>query len=306
MDRFTELQVFAAIAETTNLTRASEMLGMSVSGVSRALSSLENRLGARLIQRTTRQLSLTLEGERFARDAREILHDLRAAEESASRGSAEPRGVLRIGASLSFALLHLMPVIRQFKADYPLIRIDLQASNRYYDIIENGLDLAIRTRRSEVDSSVTIRKLAEVPRQLAASPDYLARHGVPASPEDLLRHHLLLYTLADDWDELQLSRHDQVRRLAVSGDFVSNDGQLLVQAALDGLGILLQPAYILQDALSAGRLQQVLPDWRAPGLTMSIAYPSRRFLPLRTRLFIDALVQHFRENEFEQRWQAHT
>ncbi|RGP37431.1 LysR family transcriptional regulator [Pseudotabrizicola alkalilacus] len=302
MDRITELQVFAAIAEEANLTRASEVLGLSVSGVSRTLSALETRLGVRLVQRTTRQMSLTSEGESFARNAREILNSLREAEESVIRGAAEPFGTLRIGASLSFALLHLMPVIQTYKARYPLVRIEIQASNRYCDIIENGLDLAIRTRRAEADSSVTIRKLAEVPRMLAAAPGYIARYGTPEHPDDLRKHKLLLYSLAEDWDVLTLTKAGTTSRLNVSGDLVANDGQLLRDAALGGMGILVQPAYIIYDDLRAGRLLPVLPDWTPCGLTMNLAYPTRSFLPMRARLFIDALVGHFRENGFESLW----
>jgi len=302
MDRITELQVFAAIAEEANLTRASEVLGLSVSGVSRTLSALEARLGVRLVQRTTRQMSLTSEGETYARNAREILNSLREAEESVIRGAAEPFGTLRIGASLSFALLHLMPVIHGYKARYPLVKIELQASNRYCDIIENGLDLAIRTKRAEADSSVTIRKLAEVPRVLAAAPDYLDRFGTPQRPGDLQHHRLLLYSLAEDWDVLTLTDGETTCRQNVSGDLVANDGQLLRDAALGGMGILIQPAYIIHNDLRAGRLVPVLPGWTPRGLTMNIAYPTRSFLPMRARLFIDALVAHFRENAFESHW----
>ncbi|MFN3273582.1 MAG: LysR family transcriptional regulator [Paracoccus sp. (in: a-proteobacteria)] len=302
MDRVAELEVFLSIADEANLTRASEVLGMSVSGVSRALSGLERRLGVRLIQRTTRQLALTSEGSEFARSAREILSRMREAEDSVSRGAAEPHGLLRIGASLSFAMLHLVPVIRDFSARYPLVQIDLQASNRYQDIVESGLDLAIRTKVSEPDSSITIRRLAEVPRVLAASPGYLARHGLPASPEDLTRHSLLLYTLADDFETMVLSRGTDTRRFAVKGSFVGNDGQLIRQAAQQDMGILLQPAYILHDDLAAGRLVRVLEDWCPTGLTMNVAYPTRSYLPLRSRLFIDALVTHFAENALEARW----
>ncbi|GEO84738.1 MULTISPECIES: LysR family transcriptional regulator [Alphaproteobacteria] len=302
MDRFVELEIFTRIAEEANLTRAAEELGLSVSGVSRCLAGLENRLGVRLVQRSTRQLSLTSEGERFARSARDILFNLNEAEASVSLVAAEPRGTLRIGSSLSFALLHLMPVIREFKARYPMVGIDLQASNRYCDIIENGLDVAIRTRLSEVDSSVTIRKLAEVPRLLVASPDYIEKNGTPAEPEDLERHALLLYTLSDDWDHLTFTRNDVRKRLPMKPEIASNDGQLLRRAALDGMGILVQPAYVVHNDLAAGRLVPVLENWTLPRLTMNVVFPSRTHLPARTRLFIDALVMHFRENDLERNW----
>ncbi len=302
MDRFTELEVFTRIADEASLTRAADLLGLSVSGVSRCLTSLENRLGVRLVQRTTRQLSLTLEGERFASKAREILGTLSAAEESVSAVKAEPLGTLRIGASLAFSLLHLMPVIRQFKTDHPAVQVDLQISNRYCDLIEGGLDVAIRTRRIESDSSITMRKLADVPRILTASPAYLAARGAPASPDDLACHAMLLYTLSDEWDHLTFHRHGVTRRLPVSGEMTCNDSVALKQAALEGMGILVQPAYVVQPELDSGRLVEVLPDWRLQPLTMNVAFPTRTHLPARTRLFIDALVRYFRENDLERVW----
>ncbi|MDO1583253.1 LysR family transcriptional regulator [Rhizobium oryzicola] len=306
MDRFTELEVFTRIADEASLTRAADLMGLSVSGVSRCLTSLENRLGVRLVQRTTRQLSLTLEGERFACNAREILATLSNAEASVSAVAAEPLGTLRIGASLSFSLLHLIPVISQFKIDHPAVRVDLQVSNRYYDLIENGLDLAIRTRRVESDSSVTIRKLAEVPRLLAATPAYLERHGMPSDPEELSQHALLLYTLSDDWEHLTFQRNGMMKRLPVSPDVSCNDGQVLLRAALNNMGIVVQPAYIVHDELKAGRLVPVLPDWQLHPLTMNIAFPTRNHLPARTRLFIDALVRYVREKDLERVWAGTT
>ncbi|HZG27017.1 MAG TPA: LysR family transcriptional regulator [Ensifer sp.] len=302
MDRFTELEVFTRIADEASLTRAADLLGLSVSGVSRCLTSLENRLGVRLVQRTTRQLSLTLEGERFACKAREILGNLNAAEESVSAIKAEPLGTLRVGASLAFSLLHLLPVIRQFKIDHPAVQVDLQISNRYCDLIESGLDLAIRTRRVEADSSVTMRKLAEVPRILTATPAYLAAHGVPHEPEALEGHAMLLYTLSDDWEHLTFQRNGLAKRLPVSGAITCNDGMALRQAALDDLGILVQPSYVVRDDLASGRLVQVLPEWRLKPLTMNVAFPTRTHLPARTRLFIDALVRYVRDNDLEHAW----
>ncbi|MCD2172195.1 LysR family transcriptional regulator [Rhizobium sp. C4] len=304
MDRFTELEVFTRIADEASLTRAADLLGLSVSGVSRCLTSLENRLGVRLVQRTTRQLSLTLEGERFASKAREILGTLNAAEESISVVKAEPLGTLKVGASLAFSLLHLLPVIRQFKIDHPAVQVDLQISNRYCDLIESGLDLAIRTRRVEADSSVTMRKLAEVPRILAASPAYLEAHGVPGDPDELEHHAMLLYTLSDDWENLTFQRNGVTRRVAVCGEMTCNDGVALKHAALDGMGIMVQPAYVVQAELEAGRLVEVLPGWRLQPLTMNVAFPTRAHLPARTRLFIDALVRYVRENDLEQAWSS--
>lgn len=243
MDRWTEFQVFVSIAEERSMTRAANALNLSVSGVSRHLMSLEARLGARLVQRSTRQLSLTSEGEHLYADARDLLATWEEAEASVTAYSHAPTGRLRIGASLSFSLLHLMPVVEQFRQLYPALTIEIVASNRYYDIIENGLDLAIRTRRVEADSSITIRRLAETRRLLAASPQYLNRRGTPKHPQDLNDHDLILYTLADNWNEFILRKDEEAIAVKVDGAILANDGQLICQAARDGLGILSQPTY---------------------------------------------------------------
>ena len=192
--------------------------------------------------------------------------------------------------------------MERFRQLYPALSVEIVASNRYYDIIENGLDLAIRTRRVEADSSITIRRLAETRRLLAASPLYLNRRGTPKCPEELTAHDLILYTLADNWNEFNFRRGEEAVVVKVDGAIVANDGQLICEAARDGLGILAQPTYIIQKDLEAGRLVRVLDDWDLPRLTMNIAYPSKSFVPLRTRLFIDFLVERFGSNEFEKVW----
>jgi DNA-binding transcriptional LysR family regulator len=302
MDRWTEFQVFVKIAEERSLTRAARALNMSVSAISRNLANLEARLGARLIQRSTRQLSLSSEGEALFTDARDLLATWEAAEGNVTARSHAPTGRLRIGASLSFSLLHLMPVVAQFRQLYPSLSIEIVSSNRYYDIIENGLDLAIRTRRVEADSSITIRRLGETRRLLAASPEYLARRGTPTHPNDLPEHDLILYTLADNWNEFSFTKGEDSLSIKVDGGILANDGQLICKAARDGLGILAQPTYIIQDDLGSGSLVRVLDDWDLPRLTMNIAYPSKSFVPVRTRLFINFLVERFRLNELETVW----
>jgi DNA-binding transcriptional LysR family regulator len=302
MDRLTELEVFTRIAEEQSLTRTAELQGMSVSGVSRHLSSLETRLGVRLVQRTTRRLSLTHEGQRFAESAREILDSLKDAEEAVNIDAVEPRGLLRVGSTLSFGLLHLKNVIRNYRARYPLVAVDLKVSNRYYDLVENGLDVAVRTKRVEEDSSITIRRLAETRRVLAASPDYLAKQGTPEHPDDLKNHDMLLYTLADDWERFHFVKGEEKADVAVTPVFACNDGQLIRSAALDHAGILAQPVYVIEEDLKAGRLVRVLDDWDLPRLTMNVAFPTRTLLPVRTRLFVNELVSYFQDNDFETRW----
>lgn len=300
--RWSELEVFLKIAEELSMTRAAESLGVSVSSISRNLMGLEERLGIRLVQRSTRQLSLTSEGEQLYGDARDLLASWDEAEANLSAKAHSPRGRLRVGASLSFSLLHLLPAVELFRQRYPDVHVEVVASNRYYDLIENGLDLAIRLRRVESDSSITIRRLAECRRLLAASPEYLERRGAPQHPEELKKHDLILYTLADNWNELHFRKDDNVVKVAVDGIINANDGQLICAAARSGLGILAQPTYIIQNDLEEGRLIRVLDDWDLPRLTMNAAFPSKIFLPARTRLFLDFLVEQFRVNNFEELW----
>ncbi len=302
MDRFSELEVLVQIFEAGSISKAAKNLGQSVSAVSRYLSSLEERLGVRLVNRSTRQTSFTEEGENFYTHAKSILFDLKDAEAQVSGVSHSPSGTLKLTASTSFSLLHLMPLIPEFTRQYPKISIDIAASNRYLDIIEQGVDLAIRTRRMEEDSTITIRKLAATRRRLVASPSYLEKMGVPSHPEDLERHRILAYLLADDPLRLHLQKNNSKITVNIKPFLTSNEGQLLMSGARAGMGIIAQPSYIVQKDLDEGTLVRVLDDWDLPQLTINMAFPSRRHLPAKTRLFIDFLHEHFRQNDYEKLW----
>jgi DNA-binding transcriptional LysR family regulator len=182
--------------------------------------------------------------------------------------------------------------------------VDVIAANRYYDIIENGVDVAIRTKVFEADSNITIRRLASTRRILAASPSYIEANGSPYFPAELARHKLLNYGLADSPRELTFQRNGDTVAVKIKPLLESNDGQILRVAALDGMGILVQPKYIVHDDLKAGRLIPVLDDWDLPRLTMNIAFQTRAHLPVKVRLFIDALIERFQLNEYERHWTA--
>jgi Transcriptional regulator len=182
--------------------------------------------------------------------------------------------------------------------------VDVVAANRYCDIIENGIDVAIRTKVLEPDSNITIRRLASTRRILAASPGYIEANGRPRFPAELAKHRLLNYQLADNPRELSFTRGGENVVVRVKPLVESNDGQILRIAALDGMGILVQPKYIIYDDLEAGRLVPVLDDWDLPRLTMNIAFQTRSHLPVKVRLFIDALVARFHQNEYERHWTA--
>jgi DNA-binding transcriptional LysR family regulator len=304
MDQFKELQLFVEVAETGSISRAAEAVEVSISAASRYLISLETRLGVQLIRRTTRNLCLTEAGAEFHRRCKSVLADLGEAEAVIKEAVIRPSGVLRVTASLSFCMLHIAPMLSDFTARYPDITVDVVAANRYCDLIENGIDVAIRTKVLEPDSNITIRRLASTRRILTASPGYIEANGSPRFPADLAKHRLLNYQLADNPRELSFQRGGESVVVKVKPLLESNDGQILRVAALDNMGILVQPKYIVYDDLKAGRLVPVLDDWDLPRLTMNIAFQTRTYLPVKVRLFIDALVERFQHNDFERLWMA--
>lgn len=302
MDRWTEIELFVQVAETGSLSRAAEALDLSNAAASRHLSALEGRLGARLVERNTRRLYLTETGQEFFNRARTILADLKDAEATVNAASLNPTGTLRITASLSFAMHHVAPLIKEYTRRYPHVSVHVEAANRYFDIIDNNIDVAIRTREYEPDSNVTIRRLGETRRILAAAPRYLAEHGVPRDLDDLAQHRMLIYTYANNPNELRFTRDGATRVVTVKGLLESNDGQILRAAALDGMGILVQPTYILYDDIVAGRLVPVLDEWDLPRLTINLAYPSRKHLSAKVRTFIDFIAEHFEKMNYERKW----
>jgi len=302
VDRWTELELFVQVAETGSLSRAAEALDLSNAAASRHLSALEDRLGARLVERNTRRLYLTDTGQEFFGRAKTVLADLKDAEDAVNASTLNPTGTLRITASLSFSMHHVAPLLREYTQRYPNVSVHVEAANRYLDIIDNNIDVAIRTREFEPDSNITIRRLGQTRRILAAAPRYLAKHGRPQTLEDLAQHKLLIYTHANNPNELRFTRDGQTTTLSVKGLLESNDGQILRAAALDGMGILVQPTYILYDDMVAGRLVPVLDDWDLPRLTVNLAYPSRKHLSAKVRTFIDFMAEHFAKMNYEQKW----
>ena len=302
MDRWTEIELFVQVAETGSLSRAAELLDLSNASASRHLAALEERLGVRLVERNTRRLYLTDTGQEFFQRARTILADLRDAESTVNAAALNPTGILRVTASLSFSMHHIAPLLRQYTERYPNVTVHVEAANRYLDIIDNNIDVAIRNREYEPDSNITIRRLAGTRRILVAAPAYLSKHGVPREIEDLHRHKLLIYTHANNPNELRFTRGDEQKTINVKGLLESNDGQILRAAALDGMGILVQPSYIVYDDVVAGRLVPMLDDWDLPRLTVNLAYPSRKHLSAKVRTFIDFMAAHFEKMDYERKW----
>lgn len=303
MDRLTEIEVFVKAAELGGLSRAAEALDLSDSAVSRHLASLEQRLGARLVDRTTRRMSLTEIGADYLMRCRAVLVEIGEADSAASAASSAPSGQLRVTASLSFCVGHLAPMLPSYCARYPAVRVHLEVANRYFDLLDSGIDLAFRMREFEPDSNITVRRLASTRRVVAATPEYLGKHGVPAIPDDLTSHAMLLYTYANRPRELHFT--DSVGNtliVPVRGLLESNDAQVIRTAALNGLGLLVLPRYVIHDDIVAGRLVPVLDAWDLPRLTINMAFPSRKLLPAKVRSFIEFVVERFALGDYERKW----
>jgi DNA-binding transcriptional LysR family regulator len=305
MDRLTQIELFVQIAKVGSLSKAAEALELSNAAATRCLIALEERLSVRLVERTTRRLWLTEAGQKFLERCQKILDELHEAETSVYESSGEPAGTLRVTSSLSFAVNHIGPLVPELRRRYPKLCIDVIIANRYLDFIDAGIDVAIRTREHEpADLGIVVRPLAETRRMLCASPGYLSQRGVPHEPEELQYHDLLLYNLSRDPHELHFTKGGERRSIGVRGVLESNDGQVLRSAALVGLGIMVQPLYIIYDDIVAGRLMPVLDDWELPLLTINIAYQSRMHMPAKVRAFIDFMVEHFKHQDFNRKWKV--
>lgn len=293
MDQVSQIELLVRIAEFGSLTRAAAELHLSTSAASRSLSALESRLGVRLVERTTRRLWLTEAGHTYLRNCKAVLADLREAEDSVRLMASEPVGVLTVTSSISFATAYIAPALPEFAQRYPKLRVRLLAANRYQDFIGEGIDVAVRTRDREPDSGISLRKIGETRRVVAASPDYLKQQGVPRVPADLARHRVMTYSFYKDaYDPVFVCGQDRVQ-VKLESMLDTNDGQVLRAAALAHHGILIQAAMTVRDDLMSGRLIEVLPDWKLSGMTVNLAFQSRRHMPAKVRAFVDFMVEVF-------------
>lgn len=287
-------EVFFNVVEANGFAAAARRLETTPASVSRRIKSLEQRLGVRLLQRTTRKLSLTEAGERYFREARRLLHELDDLEQALTASAHEAQGQLRIAAPMSFGQRRLAPLVASFARLHPKLRISLILEDQETDLIDEAADLAIRIGYP-ADSSMIARAIAPVPRYACASAEYLERRGCPETPEDLLDHDCLHYNLISEREEWTWHGENGEHTLAVKGSFCSNNGDVLAEAAIQGLGIALLPDFIVEDGLTDGRLVKVLEDFEREPLTLFALYPSRRHVPAKTRRFLEYLLEHLAE-----------
>lgn len=293
MDRLGDMSAFVRVVETRTFTAAAERLGWSKSVVSRRLSDLEQRLGVRLLNRSTRRLSLTEAGQAYYDRCVRILADIEETEDAVASLHTEPRGLLRVNAPMTFGTLHLAPAIAAFMERFPEVDVELVLNDRFVDLIDEGYDLALRIGTLQ-DSALVARKLAPCRHVVCAAPSYLARQGTPGVPTDLTQHQCLLYTNSASPDLWRfLGRDGTEMSVRVKGRLRVNNGDVLRDSAIAGLGIALLPSFIVADALAEHRLQAVLCGHRLRDMTLHAVFPHNRYLSTKVRAFIDFLAGRF-------------
>ncbi len=298
MDRFEALRTFVTVVESGQISAAADRLGCAKSVVSRRISDLETRLGAQLLRRTTRRLSATDAGRDLHQRAVRLLAELEEAEQSVSSGQASLSGRLRLAAPLSFGLLHLVPALNAFLAEHPDLVLDLDLNDRWTDLIDEGVDLALRIGRLD-DSSLVARKIAPIRMLLCASPGYLARWGTPKTPEELAGHRGLIYGNVENPNLWRFTDEGGVRRtVRVPIRMQANNGDVLLEAAASGLGVCMTPTFIAYRAVIEGRLLPILSGFLLEEATAYLVYPTRRFVPQRVKALINFLLERFGKHPY--------
>ena len=283
--------VFAKVAETGSFARAAKDLGLSNATVSKAVSRLEQRLGATLFHRTSRRLSLTDSGQSSLEAASRLLADGETLELEASAQSVTPKGLVRMAAPMSFGIAHLGPALSDFFALYPEVSVELSLSDQLIDIVEDGFDLALRISALE-DSSLLARRLCPVRVMLVGSPAYFDRHGRPEHPKDLARHRALFYTggrSRDAW-RFEHPRHGQYA-ISVPAPLRANNADVFRALLLDGQALAMQPDFMAWHDVAAGRLEQVLAEWTPPAIAMHLVTPPNPIRPARVRVLMEFLAE---------------
>ena len=261
MDTFAAMRVFVAVVERSGFSAAASALDLSTASVTRQVAALEKRLGTRLLNRTTRRVGLTSAGAAYYQRAVQLLAELDDIEAAVGAQALVPSGLLRINAPVSFGIARLGPLLAGYRVRYPQVKLDLSLSDRLVDMVEEGFDVAIRITRQPAPNLIA-RKLADARLLLCAAPDYLARAGTPAAPADLARHACLAYSYWSGGDEWTLQGPAGEATVRIDGGLRANNGDVLREAALAGMGIVLQPDFVVGADLAASRLRQVLPDWQ--------------------------------------------
>jgi len=287
MDRFLLMHSFARVVETGSFSAVARELGTGQPNVSRHIAALERHLGARLLHRSTRKLTLTPEGERYYSETRGVIDAITEAESNA-RGEDAPQGLLRVACPTLLGRSHILPRVKAILTQFPGMEIDLQIGDRYIDLVEEGIDLAIRIGTLK-DSALKARRIGAAERVCVASSEYLAEHLAPTHPNDLRNHNCIVYTLSSagsTWSFRDIN-------VAVRGRLRVNTPDGIRSGVLDGIGVAYAPGWLFEDALADGRVHSLLIEHRGPPVPINFVYAAQRLLPRRARVFMDFIAEAF-------------
>jgi len=286
------MQVFTKVVDLKSFAKAADMLNLSRGMASRYVAQVEEHLGVRLINRTTRHLSLTEAGVTYYHQAVQILSLVAETEYVAANDAATPRGTLRITSSTAFGGNLLGEAISAYLQRHPLVKVDTMLCERTVDLIDEGFDLAIRVADS-IAPGLVARSFTSVRFVVCAAPDYLSRHGTPTHPRELADHNCLTFEESTAPNEWRFKRNGETATVKVQGSFHGNNGNILCNAAAGSLGVVYQPSFLAHELLRCGRLVRLFPDWETDTFNAYAVYPHRKFLSPKVRSFIDFIVEYF-------------
>jgi DNA-binding transcriptional LysR family regulator len=303
MDRLASMRAFVKVVEAGSFVRGADQLGISTTSASRLVAELEEHLGTRLLQRTTRRLHLTDAGQRYFERATQLFSDLEEAEEEVGSATTTPRGRLRISVGQTFGVRQLSSVFPRFQEKFPEVELEVSATDRRIDLIEEGFDLAVRMSL-EIPPTYVARRLCTIRVVVCASPAYLARHGTPRVPQDLSGHNCLTIPRGGFEDRWVFEGDEGPATVQVRGNYRSDSGDLLRAAALAGQGLVYVPTFIVGEELARGELVPLLREWKTPSIEARVVYPTRRFVSAKVRAFTEFLQEEFAGDPPWDRWMA--
>jgi len=294
MDKFLEMKTFAAVVDGGSFVQAADALDMSKPAVSRHVAELEQRLGVRLLQRTTRKLSLTEEGRLFYGRCKTVLADVEVAEEEITAQSVAVKGLIKLNVPISFGLWELAPLWPDFMTKFPDVELDITFADRMVDLVEEGYDMAVRIARLP-NSSLVSRKLASTRLVLCASPGYLKKHGKPKHPSELADHAVLSYSLLATGDNWNFNGPEGAVSVTVKPIMRTNSGDTCIAAARKHKGVVLQPSFMVNSDLQSGALVELMPSYRSIEFGIFAVYPTRQYVSPKVRALIDFLVKALKD-----------
>ena len=294
MDTLNAMKLYCHIVDAGQLSLAADRLNLSKGAVSKQLAKLEAHLGGRLLNRTTRRLTPTEAGIDFYERAKRILESVEEAECVVTGLTVEPSGTLKINAPMSFGFNHLGEMLAQYKKKYPKVTIDITLQDRQIDLVEEGYDLALRIATLK-DSTLIARRLSPCHIVMCASPDYLEEYGEPKTPSDLKNHQCISYAYSGSMKQWTLENSKGEKKIIpIKGSLIANNGNLICDAVINGMGIAPLPTFIIGDAIREGKAKIIMDNWRPQSETISLIYPSSRYLSAKVRTFVDFSVEYFR------------